>query len=142
MRVVRLLIQLGQLVVIEGVAFLGSRTVAATGSNALLVLIFGVATAAVALLTYVAMARLMEHRPPAEIAGSGAASGISDRGAGCVVRGRAETTRARCESQLLHLAVRAGDPDPPRREIDRHGASLGAGDPTQTVGVMRDPVTE
>lgn len=56
--------------------FLGSRAVAAAGSNALLVLIFGVATAAVALLAYVGMARLTERRRPTELAGRGAASSI------------------------------------------------------------------
>lgn len=82
MRVVRLLMQLGQLVVIEGIAFLGSRAVGAAGSNALLILIFGVATAALALLAYVGMARLIEHRRPTEIARRGA---IPSVGRGLVI---------------------------------------------------------
>lgn len=76
MRVVELLKQLGQLVVVEGIALAGSRVVAAVGSNQFLTLIAGLATAIVALLAYVGMVRLTERRRVTELAGRGAAPAL------------------------------------------------------------------
>lgn len=72
MRVVKLLKQLGQLVVVEAIAFAGSRAVAAAGGNALLTVLIGVGTAAVALLAYAGMVRLTERRSATEVAVRGA----------------------------------------------------------------------
>ena len=72
MRIVKLIKQLGQLVVVEGIALAGSRAIAAVHGNLALTLVGGLATAIVALLAYTGMVRLTERRPVTELGLRGA----------------------------------------------------------------------
>jgi len=82
MRVVKLLKQLGQLVVIEGIALAGSRLAAGVSGNQPLTLVVGLATAIIALLAYIGVVRLTERRKVVELAGQGAAPAV---GQGAVI---------------------------------------------------------
>ncbi|MFG1905544.1 CPBP family intramembrane glutamic endopeptidase [Kribbella sp. NPDC048928] len=72
----RLLKQFGQLVVVAAVAAIGGQAATAVKGNAVLTLVVGAATAALALLAYVGMVRLTERRPITELARSGAAGAV------------------------------------------------------------------
>lgn len=65
-----------QLTAVTVVAFLGSLVGGAVQGNAPLGLAIGVATAALAVLTYIGVVRLTERRNPAELARKGAVGGL------------------------------------------------------------------
>ncbi|MGW0592405.1 CPBP family intramembrane glutamic endopeptidase [Streptosporangium sp. NPDC002607] len=65
---------LKQLVAVAAVAFVGSAGVGAVRGNALLTLVLGVATAALAVFVYAWVVRWSERRAPVEVAAAGAAA--------------------------------------------------------------------
>jgi len=67
---------LKQLLPVVLVAFIGGQVVAAVQSNALLCLVLGLATAALAVFVYARMVRWSERRAPEEVAVKGAAARI------------------------------------------------------------------
>ncbi|SDT44102.1 CPBP family intramembrane glutamic endopeptidase [Microlunatus soli] len=73
----RLVKQIGQLGIVAVIAFVGSQAVAAVDGNPALTLIFGLATAVLAVVGYRWIVRLTERRPPSEAGWPGAARRIA-----------------------------------------------------------------
>ncbi|BCB78061.1 type II CAAX endopeptidase family protein [Phytohabitans flavus] len=67
---------LKQLLAVAAVAFIGGQAVAAVQGNPWLTLVFGTATAVLALLTYAWVVRRTERRAPTEVARGGAGAAI------------------------------------------------------------------